>query len=159
MPIAPGAGEGIVVLLAEGPDPGFAQGKQGRIAPGTRPQLGLHRLDDGSWELTDGPATTFSFDPEGALTQARSGSSRLLLEREGGRVVALSETTTGRWVRLDWEGGRVASQTSRDGRLATYRYRGPHLGEVTRPAGGLSYTIEDARIASLADAAGVTLPA
>ena len=134
MAIVPGSGEGIVVTLPDGAEIGFSPGPEGSLVPETRRHLRLHRLDDGSWELRDGPRATWSFDAGGSLTDARSGSSHLLLEREEGQVVALSETTSGRWVRLVWEEGRVATQTSSDGRVAAYRYRGSHLVEVTRPA-------------------------
>src|SRR5439155_24083287 len=144
----PATGEGITVVLADGAEIGFSPGPEGGLVPETRPRLRLARLDDGTWELADGPATTWSFDPEGVLVEARSGASHLILEREEGKVVALTEATTRRWVRLSWEEARIASQTSSDGRVATYRYEGSHLVEVARPAGRTSYAIEEDRIAS-----------
>jgi RHS repeat-associated protein len=159
MAVLPGAGEAIGVVLSDGAEIGFAADPEGALMPETRPHLRLLRHDDGAWELKDGSRITWSFGPEGSLTRVRSGASRLVLGREGGRVISLFETTTGRSVRLDWEGDRVVSAISSDGRAAAYHYDGSHLVEVDRPAGGVSYRIEDDRIASVVDADGVAVVA
>jgi len=78
MALVAGAGEGIVVALADGAEIGFLAGDDGVLRPETRPSLSLSHLDDGTWVLADGPASaaaTWRFDAAGTLA-ATPGAAR-----------------------------------------------------------------------------------
>ncbi|HEX9315139.1 MAG TPA: DUF6531 domain-containing protein, partial [Actinomycetota bacterium] len=158
MALAAGAGEGIVVALPDGAEVGFFAGDDGVLRPETRPGLSLSHLDDGTWVLADGPApgaTRWRFDAAGTLTAISRGAARLSLEREGSEVVRLVEASSGRWVTLSWEGARVSSAASSDGREVAYAYAEGHLVGVGRPSGAVSYHIESGLLAAVVDADGV----
>ncbi|HWD72341.1 MAG TPA: DUF6531 domain-containing protein, partial [Actinomycetota bacterium] len=160
MALVAGAGEGISVGLPDGAEVGFSAGDDGVLRPETRPALSLSHLDDGTWVLAGGPApgaTRWRFDAAGTLTAISRGAAQVALERSGGEVVRLVEASSGRWVTLTWEGGRVSSATSSDGRGVAYAYDGDgHLVGVRRPSGAVAYRIEGGLLAAVVDADGVS---
>ncbi|TMK51013.1 MAG: RHS repeat protein [Actinobacteria bacterium] len=160
MALVAGAGEGIVVSLADGAEVGFSAGDDGVLRPETRPQLSLSHLDDGTWVLADGVApgaTRWRFDAAGTLTAISRGSAQVALERSGGEVARLVEASSGRWVALSWEGGHISSASSSDGREVAYAYDAEgHLVGVARPSGSVSYRIEAGLVAAVVDADGVS---
>ena len=150
--------DGIVrAHLADGAVVPFTADADGVLrAAGTRP-LTIERVG-AEWHLREGNIKIWRFDTNGLFAGGVAPPASLEVTRDGGgRVEELRDGRSGRSVRYAWDGARIVSATSSDGRTATYRYDGDHLVEVQRPKGGVLYGIENGRVATVADADGVRL--
>lgn len=124
-------------------------------AAGNR-DLEIDVLPDG-WVLRDGPAKAWRFAADGTFLGGRDDHAVLDVERDGERVLAFHERTSGRSLRFTWDNGRVVTAEASDGRRVTYRYDGGVLVHVDRPDGATSLTVEGTLIRTVSDADGVVL--
>ena len=124
-------------------------------AAGNR-DLAIDVLPDG-WLLRDGPTKAWRFASDGTFLGGCDDSAVLEVERDGERVLAFHEHTSGRSVRFTWDNGRVVAAEASDGRCATYHYDGGVLVHVARPDGATAFTVEGTLIRSVADGDGVVL--
>ena len=143
--------DGAVVpfVAGEGDEPGVLR------AVGSRP-LRI-RAEDGGWVLHEGHTKTWRFDAGGRLVGGVAGAARLEVERDGERVVGLSEGRSGRWVRFEWDGHRVVAAHASDGRRVDYRYADGVLVGVGRPTGAVTYETDGTLLTAVVDADGVVL--
>ncbi len=85
----------------------------------------------------------WTFDDTGALVTVVptiGGATRLV--HGDGRLLAM-EHEGGRSLELDWDGDRIVSVRSSDGRRADYAYEGGDLKSAWRPGGTNSYRTDD----------------
>ena len=150
--VAPGR---VVASLADGNVVAFVPWRDGWAAPGV-PRLRLEEADAG-WVLQVDPYRRFLFDIGGALTGWQVGVARVAVERDdAGRIGALTESVTGRSLRINWADGGVSELSTDDGRSVRYSRDGSRrIRGVTSDAGSLEYRWDGDLLVAAVDADGV----
>ena len=98
----------------------------------------------------------WDFDLAGRPVRVASGPAEAVLTWADGRLVRLTHPRSGRWVELVWNGERLGTVTSSDGRSVQYRYDDAgDLVAVGRATGDRAYEVENGLITSVTDADGV----
>jgi RHS repeat-associated protein len=145
----------VVASLADGNVVAFVPWRDGWAAPGV-PRLRLVALDAG-WALHVDPYRRFLFDADGRLTGWEAGVARVAAERDvSGRITALTESVTGRSLRIGWAAGVVSELSAGEGRFVRYSRDGAgRIRGVRSDSGSVEYRWDGDFLVAAVDADGV----
>ncbi|WP_343244633.1 LamG-like jellyroll fold domain-containing protein [Streptomyces sp. SID11385] len=131
-----------VVTMADGTQVRFGRNADNSYTGPSGTALTLTGVGE-SWSLRDSKGTTYSFLPTGQLAAVMDASGRMQrLKREaedGGDLIKVTDSLSGRSLDLTWSGGHVTSVTTNAvgsqtaGLTWTYTYKGDRLTRVCPP--------------------------
>ncbi|MEU2263648.1 LamG-like jellyroll fold domain-containing protein [Streptomyces sp. NPDC019645] len=145
----------ILVTLDGGSRARFGTNADGTYVGPSGDSLTLQREVEG-WVLREQSGTTYHFTSNGLLAQIRDAAGRAqqlhYQDEDGGPLVSVTDTLSGRSLNFTWSGGHVSRVTtsaigpSAPGLAWTYHYNGDTLIKVCPPTSATActvYTYED----------------
>lgn len=120
---------------------------------GARLVLATH---ENGWTVTTGPDSRWFFRADGSPARWSTPDSDVEFEYESGRLHLMRERRSERTIMLAWNGPRIASVESGDGREVAYEYADGDCRKVLSPTGSKRrYDVDAGLVERIVDADGV----